>query len=154
LGTERPRRPWLVAHVLASNVPALGLPAIALSCLAGAAVVVKSGRADRVSAPAFRRALEAEDEELAATVVTPYWAGSERLAEEALLARADVVVATGADETVASLVRRLGARVVGHGERASIAVLGRPVLEDADTVARRVAQDVALHDQRGCLSPV
>jgi len=36
----------LVAHVLASNVPALALPAIALACLAGAAVVVKSGRRD------------------------------------------------------------------------------------------------------------
>src|SRR5262249_59122510 len=52
-----PPRPWLVAHVLASNVPALALPAIALGCLAGAAVLVKSGRADPCSAPAFRRAL-------------------------------------------------------------------------------------------------
>src|SRR5262249_10170510 len=47
-----PPRPWLVAHVLASNVPALALPAIALGCLAGAAVLVKSGRADPCSAPA------------------------------------------------------------------------------------------------------
>jgi acyl-CoA reductase-like NAD-dependent aldehyde dehydrogenase len=154
LGSERPVRPWLVANVLASNVPGLALPAIALGCLAGAAVAVKSGRADRLSAAVFRRALEAEDEELAATVVATYWAGGDRLAEDAVLARADVVVATGADETVASLVRRFGARVVTHGERASIVVVGREALEDRDAPAERVARDVALHDQRGCLSPV
>ncbi len=154
LGTLRPARPWLVAHVLASNVPALALPAIALACLAGAAVVVKSGRADRLSAPAFRRALEAEDAELAATVVTTYWAGGDRLAEQALLAPADVIVATGHDDTVAALARRFGARVVAHGERASIVVVGRTALADADALADRVATDVAVHDQRGCLSPV
>ena len=154
LGDERPARPWLVAHVLASNVPALGVPAIALTCLAGATVVVKSGRADRLSAPAFRRALEAEDAELAATVVTPYWPGGDPAAEEAVLAPADVVVATGQDETVASLARRFTGRLVAHGERASIVVVGRDALEDADALADRVARDVALHDQRGCLSPV
>lgn len=154
LGAERPARPWLVAHVLASNVPALGLPAIALTCLAGAAAVVKSGRADRLSAPAFRRALEAEDAELAATVVTTYWPGSDPVTEQAVLAPADVLVATGQDETVASLARRFAGRVVAHGERASIVVVGRDALEDTDALADRVARDVALHDQRGCLSPV
>ncbi len=152
LGGERPRRPWLVAHVLASNVPALGVPAIALACLAGAAVVVKSGRADRLSAGAFRRALEVEDEELAATVVTTYWAGSDPVAEQTALAPADVVVATGRDATVDSLARRFGNRVVAHGERASVVVVGSAILDDV--LADRVARDVALHDQRGCLSPV
>src|SRR5439155_413732 len=54
-----PPGPALVAHVVASNVPALALPAIALGCLAGAAVLVKSGRDDPLSAPAFQRALAA-----------------------------------------------------------------------------------------------
>jgi acyl-CoA reductase-like NAD-dependent aldehyde dehydrogenase len=154
LGSERPVRPWLVAHVLASNVPALAVPAIALGCLAGAAVLVKSGRADRVSGPAFRRALEAEDGDLAATVVTAYWAGGDVQAERALLAHADVVVVTGRDATVDAMARRLDTRVITHGERTSVAVIGRDAVTEADAIARALAEDVALHDQRGCLSPV
>src|SRR5207244_1379140 len=68
-----PDGPALVAHVVARNVPALALPAIALGCLAGAAVLVKSGRDDPLSAPAFQRALAAVDAQLAATIVTTYW---------------------------------------------------------------------------------
>jgi hypothetical protein len=147
----RPTRPWLVVHVLASNVPALALPAIALTCLAGAAVVVKSGRADRVSAPAFRRALEGVDPDLAESVVTSYWVGGDAATEDPVLRQADRIVASGHDATIASLARRLDTRLIGHGERASVVVLGRDALDTR--IAADVAVDVAMHDQRGCLSP-
>jgi acyl-CoA reductase-like NAD-dependent aldehyde dehydrogenase len=154
LGSERSVRPWLVAHVLASNVPALAVHTIALACLAGAAVLVKSGRADRISAPAFRRALEAEDADLATTVVATSWTGGDVRAERALLAHADVVVATGRDETIAAIAGRVKTRFVVHGERASVAVVGRDESRNAGALMHSVARDVALHDQRGCLSPV
>src|SRR5262245_55913403 len=153
LGGQRPAGPWLVAHVTASNVPALGVSAIVLTCLAGAAAVVKSGRADRLSAPAFRRALEAVDAELAGTVVTTYWPGGDTAAERSALATADVVVSTGRDDTVDAIARRHPGAVITHGERTSLAVIGRTAIDDT-AVAERVARDVALHDQRGCLSPV
>lgn len=146
-GIDRPG-PSLVAHVLASNVPALALPAIALACLAGAAVVVKSGRDDPLSAPAFQRALAAVDPDLAASVVTTYWPGGDRAYEDVVLARADVVVITGGDAALGALAGRVRGRLVAHGPRASIAAV-----VDEDGVAERVALDVALHDQRGCLSP-
>src|SRR5262245_9949136 len=153
LGSQRPTGGWLVGHVTASNVPALGVSAIVLTCLAGAAAVVKSGRADRLSAPAFHRALEAEDAELAGTIVTTYWSGGDAAAERGALATADVVICTGRDETVESIAQRYPGAVVAHGERTSLAVIGDAAIDDA-TVAERVARDVALHDQRGCLSPV
>jgi acyl-CoA reductase-like NAD-dependent aldehyde dehydrogenase len=151
---ERPPAPGpgLVAHVLASNVPALALPAIALACLAGAAVVVKSGRRDALSAPAFVYALANVDPELAATIVTEYWPGGDLGREDALLARADVVVLTGGDEAIAALAGRAHGRVLAHGPRASVAALGRSALGDT-RAATALALDVALHDQRGCLSP-
>jgi hypothetical protein len=145
--------PALVAHVLASNVPALALPAIALGCLAGAAVLVKSGRDDPLSAPAFHRALSAADPELAATVVTAYWPGGDPDREEAGLGRAPVVVVTGGDATLAALGERVRGRLVAHGPRVSVAAVGRTALADAAAVAEALAVDVALHDQRGCLSP-
>lgn len=143
----------VVAHVLASNVPALALPAIALACLTGAAVVVKSGRRDALSAPAFVRALADVDPELAATVVTAYWPGGEATLEDALLARSDVAVLTGGDEAIAALARRAASRVIAHGPRVSVAAVGRGALDDARGAATALALDVALYDQRGCLSP-
>jgi acyl-CoA reductase-like NAD-dependent aldehyde dehydrogenase len=151
-GLEPPDDPPLVAHVLASNVPALALPAIAHACLAGAAVVVKSGRRDRVSAPAFVRALADVDPELAATVVDAYWPGGDPDLEAVLLERATVAVATGSDATVEALALRAPVRVIAHGARIGVVAVD---LEHADaaTLADLVARDVALHDQRGCLSP-
>jgi hypothetical protein len=144
--------PALVAHVLASNVPGLAVPAIALGCLAGAAVLMKSGRHDTHSAPAFQRALAGVDPDLAATVVTTYWPGGDP-AYEPLLARADVVVATGRDATLDALAARLPRPVVGYGTRLSVAAVGREALGEADDCAARLALDVALYEQRGCLSP-
>lgn len=149
LGSTPPPPPTLVAHVLASNVPALALPAAALGSLAGRAVLLKSGRADPLSAPAFQRALAAVDPELAATVVPVYWRGGDVDAERAALASAAVVVASGNDASIVALAGRLGERLVGHGARTSVAVVAS---DDAD-VAGALARDVAMHDQRGCLSP-
>jgi acyl-CoA reductase-like NAD-dependent aldehyde dehydrogenase len=142
-----------VAHSLASNVPALALPAIALSCLVGAAVLVKSGRNDRLSAPAFRRALAAVDPALAATVLTPYWKGGDLAAEDAGLARADLVIVTGGDAALTRLAGRVQGRLIRHGPRISVAAIAAPALADAGALADALAVDVALHDQRGCLSP-
>jgi hypothetical protein len=142
--------PALVAATVASNVPGLALPAIALGVLAGAAVVVKSGRADPLSAPAFRRALHAVDPDLSATVVATAWPGGDVEAEAAVLSRADVVVATGSDATVTAIAARHGTKVLAHGDRTSFAVVPDDA-DDAEIAA--LAWDVARYEQRGCLSP-
>jgi len=147
-----PDGPALVAHVLASNVPALALPAIALAALAGAAMLIKSGRDDTLSAEAFVRALGGVDPELAATVVATYWPGGSAAADDAVVG-ADVVVLTGGDAMLGALAPRVRGRLIAHGARASVALVGRAALADADAVADALAVDVALHDQRGCLSP-
>jgi len=145
--------PALVAHVLASNVPALALPAIALGCLAGAALVVKSGRDDPLSAPAFQGALAAVDPALAATVVTTYWPGGDRERQDAVLGHADVVVVTGGDRALAALAGGVRGRLLAHGPRWSVALVGRDGARDTEAIAGAVARDIGAHDQRGCLSP-
>ncbi len=145
-----PDGPALVVQILASNVPALAVPAIALACLAGVATVVKSGRADPLSAPAFHRALAAVDPALAATVVPADWRGGDRRVEDAVLARADLVVASGHDATLAALAARTHAPLVAYGTRTSLAAVGR---DAPPAAAAHLALDAALYDQRGCLSP-
>jgi len=112
-------------------------------------VLVKSGRDDPLSAPAFERALVAVDPALSATVVAAYWPGGDLAREDAALGRAEVVAVTGSDATLAALAPRLGRRLIAHGPRWSVAVVGRAAAAEVDAIAL----DVALHDQRGCLSP-
>jgi hypothetical protein len=148
-----PDGPAVVLHVLASNVPALALPAIALGVLVGAVVIVKSGRDDAHSAPALVDALAAESPELAATVIATHWPGGMAALEDAVLARADVAVLTGGDEALAALAPRVRGRRVLHGPRSSVAAVGRQALADAAGIAAGIAWDAALYEQRGCLSP-
>ena len=135
-----------IACILASNVPALAVPAIALGCLAGAAVVVKSGHRDTVSAPAFQRAMAALDPALAATVVPVSWPHDPALDD--LLLDAPVAVLTGHDDTVAALAERATGRVLGHGTRYGALLIDTTAAVDY----AGAALDVALYEQRGCLS--
>jgi acyl-CoA reductase-like NAD-dependent aldehyde dehydrogenase len=148
-----PQGPAVVLHVLASNVPALGLPAIALGVLVGAVVVVKSGRHDPHSAPAFVDALRHQHPDLAETVVATYWPGGTPGIENALLARAGVALLTGGDAALAALAPRTRGLCIVHGPRISVAAVGRDALRDVEGVAAAIALDASLHDQRGCLSP-
>jgi len=71
----------------------------------------------------------------------------------AILAAPRVAV-TGSDEAVAAVRARLapGAKLVAHGHKLSLAILGEGVpLENA---AAQLSVDVSLWDQLGCLSPV
>lgn len=146
--------PGLVGHVLASNVPALALPAIAHALLVGAAVVLKSGRADQLSAPLFCEALAAVEPSLAATIVPTYWPGGAPEWEAAAFGNANVLVGTGGDATIGALTDRFGATLRAHGDRSSVVVIASvPHGADRDALAAAIAYDTALYDQRGCLSP-
>ena len=70
----------------------------------------------------------------------------------------DCVVATGSDQAIAAIARasRPGTRLVGYGHRCSVAVIGPEATDrtTAQALATALAQDVALWDQLGCLSPI
>lgn len=147
LGNAPGTVPSLVGHVLASNVPGLALPAIVHALLLGSACVVKSGRRDPLSAPLFRHALAQVAPELAEVVVTARWPRGTTDLDDALLRLASVVVLTGTDATIATLAPRARGRVITFGTRFSAAVV-----DDAVDIAA-LATDIALFEQRGCLSP-
>ena len=72
----------------------------------------------------------------------------------ALLDNTDVVHVFGRDETV-DAIRSLvpEGHVVPHGSGLGLVLLHASQRADFDVVARRIARDIARHDQRGCLSP-
>ena len=139
-----------VLVVLASNLPALAvqplLPALALR----RPVLLKSPSAESLFAPAFLATLAKREPRLAGAVSAVTWPGGERDLEAPVLAGVETVVAYGEQDSLEDLERRAPGRVVGYGPKTSLAILG----SDADPreAAEGIARDVALFDQRGCLS--
>jgi Acyl-CoA reductase (LuxC) len=146
--TAAPLGPVLV--VLASNLPGLAvqplLPALALR----RPVLLKSPSAEPLFAASFLSALAEREPRLAGAVAAVAWPGGDPRLEEPVLAGVETVIAYGDAPALADLERRAPGKVVGYGPRTSLAVIGKDA--DLDRVAAGLARDVALFDQRGCLS--
>jgi hypothetical protein len=148
--------PNLIVHIVPGNLPGLAAIPVALGLSLKSAVLVKAASGDRVFPALWARSIREIDAELGACVATCYWPGGNRACEEVAFAAADLVVASGDDASVADAKARCTARFIGHGHRMSFAVVTREVLADdglAEKAAEALAFDVALWDQRGCLSP-
>ncbi len=143
-----PRKPALV--FLAGNLPALAvqplLPALALR----RPVLLKSPSSEPRFTPAFVAALARRLPAAANAMAVLRWEGGDVRIEAPLLAGAGKVLAYGDSDSIADLRSRSPAPVLGYGPRISLAVLGAGI--DPETVAEGLARDIALFDQRGCLS--
>jgi hypothetical protein len=148
--------PRLLAHIAPGNVPAPALMEMALGLLARSAQFVKCASGQSLVPRMFAHSLYEADHKLGACLEVAAWPGGAESLESALFAEADCIVATGSDETLAAIRRKLPAatRFIGHGERVSFGYVTREALEGkADAVVERAAADVTAWNQRGCLSP-
>jgi hypothetical protein len=162
-----------VLVVLASNLPALAVQPLLPILAARRPVLLKSPSAEPLFAPAFLAALVQREPRLAGAVAAAAWPGGAADLEAPVLAGCSTVLAYGGDAAIADLAARAPGKVVGYGPKTSLAVVGgqgragwrfpdrdaeaKPgAREEADGwlrgVAAGLARDVALFDQRGCLS--
>ncbi len=137
--------------ILASNLPALAVQPLWRALASGQAVLLKSARAEPLFAPAFVAELTRIEPELSDAVAAVTWPGGDLSLETPLLARAGSVVAFGERDSIESLRGRASRSFTPHGPRLSLAVVGRDA--DPERTASALARDIALFDQRGCLSP-
>lgn len=144
------RRGSPAVAVLAGNLPGLAvqplLPALALR----RPLLLKSATAEPLFAAAFVTALSRRVPALGEGIAAVTWRGGDALLEAPVLAAAGRVLAYGDRTAIASLSCRAPGKVIELGPKLSLAVLA----EDADLgeSARGIARDVALFEQRGCLS--
>jgi hypothetical protein len=139
-----------VLIVLAANLPALAvqplLPALALR----RPILLKSPSAEPLFAATFLAALTRREPRLAGALAALAWPGGDARLEAPVLAGVETVIAYGDAPALEDLERRAPGKVVGYGPRTSLAVLSAGVAPEE--VAAGLARDVALFDQRGCLS--
>ena len=156
-GSHRALGPAVTTHIFSGNVP--GLPAISLihGLLVKSACLGKPASEEPVFPALFARSLAAVDPKLAASVAILPWSGGDAAVEAAAFAASEVVIAYGSDAAIESIRARVppGVRFVGHGHRLSLAVIGRETLayDSVESLAERLAYDVSLFDQQGCVSP-
>lgn len=135
-----------VLAILASNLPGLAVqplwPALALR----RPILLKSPSAEPLFVPAFLQALVRREPRLEPAVAAASWAGGDARLEAPALAGADTVIAYGDEPALADLRRRAPGKLVEYGPKTSLAAVSDP--DSAEGLAR----DIALFDQRGCLS--
>lgn len=164
-GQTRLMGPGLILHVLAGNVPAPGVMSIACGLLVKAANLVKPSHREPRLSGLFAEALAAADPVLGACVGTVQWDRDDQQAGRATIGRADAVIAYGTDATIGLLKSWTGprSRFLAYGHRLSLAAVCRELtgggLEHGPDrplarIAAALAEDVALYDQQGCLSPL
>ncbi|UJR84213.1 acyl-CoA reductase [Sandaracinus amylolyticus] len=148
----------LAGMVLASNVFSAALRPLAWSLLLRVPAVVKPSSGDEGLAELFAVALAESDAELADAIALLRFARSDAAMLSAMASRCDVVHAWGSDRSVAEIRASLSATTsfVAHGHGLGAVFVPRSALTSASAVehvADEIGLDVALYDQRGCLSP-
>jgi hypothetical protein len=145
-------RPKTVGFIAAGNVAGAGVHEVAIALLAGARVLIKTASAEPIFFAEFARTVAEIDRDAGARIEVFQWGRARTDLTESLVAKCELVVAYGDDETIASFGNRRD--LIGFGSRVSAAVLGPGaiVTSRVGRVAELLARDVVLFEQLGCLS--
>jgi len=139
----------LISVILAANLPALAVQPLLPALAARRPVLLKSPSSEPFFAATFVTRLAEREPRLGEAVAALTWRGGDARLERPVMAASGRVLAYGEAETMARLRRSLADRLVAYGPKISLAVIddGEP-----ERIAEGLARDVALFDQRGCLS--
>ncbi|HTX21337.1 MAG TPA: acyl-CoA reductase [Candidatus Aquilonibacter sp.] len=151
------RAPEFQVHICAGNVPNPTLTSIVFGLLLRSAQFVKCASGSSVLPRLFAHSIYDADPKLGACLEIAEWRGGNLELENALFAEADCVTATGSDETLDVIRKRLPlkTRFLGYGHRVSFGFATAEVLHGArgKKIIAAAADDVIAWNQLGCLSP-
>ncbi len=153
LGSETVLGPEVLLQVLAGNVAGLALPAVMEALLARSAVLVKPAAEEPVTAQFFKESLDRAAPALGRAVAVAGWKGGDEEVEDGLFTDADLVVASGGEAMVRSLAPRVPGPLLLYGPRMAIGLVGGAWRDAPRAWWMRVAREIALWEQAGCLSP-
>lgn len=145
--------PALTTQVLAGNLPGAGLDSVIFSLLVKSATLAKTASQTSILPLLFARTLTQIDPQLGACLAVISWPGGNLPLEKVAFERADVVVVSGSDQSLAAIRPQVRGKFIGYGHKVSFAVITKDALSDVQSLAQKAAYDVALFDQQGCLSP-
>lgn len=139
----------LVGFVMSGNVAGAGLHELVRALIAGAAAIIKTSAGEPRFFSAFAQTVAEVEPKLAARLAAFAWDRERSDLTQALADSSDWLVVYGDDSTVSALG---GRRTIGFGLRTSGALVSKEAAAQK-MIARALAYDVTLFEQRGCLSP-
>lgn len=149
--------PRLLAHIAAGNIPVPTLHAMTLGLLVRSAQFIKCPSGASILPRLFAHSLAQTEPKLGSCMELAQWPGGQEALEDALFASVDCLTATGSDETLHDLRRRIPPRLrlLAYGHRLSFAYVTQDVLTTYSVrrIVRELAADVTAWNQAGCLSP-
>ena len=156
--------PRLTTHIMAGNIPGLGIVDLITTLLTKSACLCKLPAEEPVTTALFAKTLVEIEPRLADCLAVVFWKGGSRgtaALEKKAFSRSELITATGSDSSVLAVQKSLArhqkvpTRFMAYGHRASLALVSRETLEGPglQTTARQAALDIAMVDQQGCLSP-
>lgn len=139
--------------VLPGNVVGPTIATAFCAAMAGATVMLKSSSRELCLAEIVANQFESLGPPLAGTLHAMRWTGGDADFEAKIFPLVSRVVAFGDDATIKDISRRAPrtTSVIGYGSAFSIGLV--PAGADIVEAAGSAASDIALFDQRGCLSP-
>jgi hypothetical protein len=149
--------PEFQVHIAAGNIPNPTLTSMVFGLLTRSAQFVKCASGASFLPRLFAHSIYEADPKLGACLEVAEWRGGNAALENALFAEADCVSATGSDETLDEIRKRLPlkTRFLGYGYRLSFGFVASGDLygSSAKKIVTRAADDVVAWNQLGCLSP-
>ena len=149
--------PEFQVHIAAGNIPNPTLTSMVFGLLTRSAQFVKCASGASFLPRLFAHSIYEADGKLGACLEIAEWRGGNLDLENALFAEADCVTATGSDETLDEIRKRLPLRTrfLGHGHRVSFGFVAGEVLYGSrgKKIVAAAADDVVAWNQLGCLSP-
>jgi len=144
------------AVLLAGSIPMPSLLALIAPLAVRSPVLAKAASRDPLTPHLVAQSIAEADAELGRCIRIVDFAAANEDCTRALL-EADCICATGSDATIATVQSQVKPprRLVADGHRLSIAAVVPPEsAERRGELADRLAIDIALWDQLGCLSPI
>jgi hypothetical protein len=149
--------PEFQVHIAAGNLPNPALTSIVFGLLTRSAQFVKCASGASFLPRLLAHSIYEADGKLGACLEIAEWRGGNLDLENTLFAEADCVTATGSDETLDEIRKRvpLRTRFLGHGHRVSFGFVAAEVMYDSrgKKIVAAAADDVVAWNQLGCLSP-
>lgn len=145
--------PQFIAQILPGNV--LGVSIISLVCglLVKSANLLRVSREEILLTTLFVESLQTFCPEMAQTIAILTWDKKNTEITRTLFQKADFIIAYGSNKTIAAIQTLIPPHTprLLHGHKLSLGVMARETL--SYDLAKKVALDIVLYDQQGCLSP-
>jgi hypothetical protein len=148
-------------HITAGNVPTVAAVSVLRNCITRSDIIIKTPSNDPLTAVAIARTMidMAPDHPITRHISVAYWKGGDAAVEDALYQPRNIekIVAWGGLASISHIAKyiRPGIDLITLDPKLSSTIIGREGFADEATmtaVAARLALDVGIYNQEGCLN--